>query len=196
MKPSKLINIPLQEILDYLSTHSTVETAEYFDVKRDTLYSFLSRKGIAVRQNNQYKPDKAKLIEYAKTHTLAETARNFNVSTTYIRKRTGDYSWGFSHKKKTITPSNFLDKQREMTKYLAEKYSQLDIAIYLGVTPARVNQIIKKEPSILTDTSNPCIGCKHHIQQGLLEGGTEWTCAYSSCKYDFSNVNPKEIEYE
>lgn len=41
---------------------------------------------------------------------------------------------------------------------------------------------------------NPCIGCHHHIKQGLLAGGIEWTCAYSSCKYNYNNVNPSELE--
>lgn len=52
------------------------------------------------------------------------------------------------------------------------------------------NTTVKTE----SNQTNPCIGCKHHTQQGLLEGGTEWTCSYSSCKYDFSNINPKEAE--
>lgn len=41
---------------------------------------------------------------------------------------------------------------------------------------------------------NPCVGCNHHTQQGLLEGGVEWTCSYSSCPFDYKNANPKEAE--
>ena len=36
-------------------------------------------------------------------------------------------------------------------------------------------------------SKNPCIGCSDHSQQGLLEGGVEWTCSYLSCPFDYKN---------
>lgn len=51
---------------------------------------------------------------------------------------------------------------------------------------------VKEEDQIIS--KNSCIGCKYHCVQGLLDGTNEWTCSYSSCKYNFANVNPKESE--
>lgn len=82
---------------------------------------------------------------------------------------------------------------------IQKEYIDLDTSNILPLTNNNHSLINFKEYFRAKDdctytTSNPCIGCKHHTQQGLLDGGTEWTCSYSSCKYNFSNVNPKVAE--
>lgn len=51
-----------------------------------------------------------------------------------------------------------------------------------------------KDLKLLKEEGNPCIGCKNHWQQGILDGSVEYTCSYSECRYGYKNTNPKEPE--
>ena len=82
---------------------------------------------------------------------------------------------------------------------IQKEYIDLDTSEVLPLThinhsPINFKEYFRVKEDCSYKTSNPCIGCKHHCTQNLLEGGVEWICAYTICKYYFQNANPKEGE--
>lgn len=80
-----------------------------------------------------------------------------------------------------------------------KQYVDLDTSSVLPLTHGNHCQInfkeyFKIENEGCAKTTNPCIGCKHHYKQYLLDGNEEWGCTYSVCKYFLQTANPKEHE--
>lgn len=141
-----------EELYDYYINHSSKEFEEHFGFESTCIYQHI--KDLPKKQDNVfYKTvDKEEFIKLYAEKSNAELAKYYNVSVSKIgntasklncKKKRG---WNqHAYKRNSTTPDNFIEKQREMVNYLAEKYSGEDIAILLGKTPARICQILNSK---------------------------------------------------
>lgn len=143
------------EVLEYYKTHSCLESAKHFNCQVSSFSPYFYRHGVSKPkiQNTFYKVvDKEELKEWYINHTITECAEHFNVKSHIIEMAVckldihkNRKAYGENRKKNVFTPKNFLNTQREMVLYLAEKYSGEDIATLLNKTPARISQIINSK---------------------------------------------------
>lgn len=97
---------------------------------------------------------------------------------------------------KVIKMWNGIYQEGEEKQYVDIDTSELLPLTFRNGSPIGPKDYFKIDDTAVWKKPDPCIDCKHHCAQRLLEGGLEWVCAYTSCKYSFKNANPKEAEYD
>lgn len=109
----KKINLNINELAEYIKSHTIHETANYFKVSQNTINRNLWYNDINDRRP-LFSADVSLIHDYIKTHTIKEAAKYFGTSNRTMRRRLSEYEIDERKNLANLYPNNLTETQQNM----------------------------------------------------------------------------------